>query len=300
MKDAPGVTFGIPSVDSVMVPMHPGDLTVLVARPGHGKTSLLAYLARHEAERIMREGKNLTGGECVVYISLEQITEEIDSYFQMNDVYSASDIVWGRVDMDVVKANAIRRVALPIWLIGDSIAKASPDTPRMTTDVIWQLVQSIRWEYDITPTLICLDYLQLIPVRKASDIVTDVTYAAGMIKELAKQCGCPAIVAVQARQEVDDYNVKLARLRDGQWASRIGQTCDKWFSLWRPWITDRGIAPIEINGDNIEISENLFVMQMLKQRFGAANFTFPLYFDIPQLKLCKMELERKPLEEQAF
>ena len=46
LKDAPGIPFGIPAVDAKVIPFHPGDMVVFVARPGHGKTSFLAYLAR--------------------------------------------------------------------------------------------------------------------------------------------------------------------------------------------------------------------------------------------------------------
>ena len=47
-----GVPFGIPGIDKVVIPMRPGQLTCIIARPGHGKTSLMAYLAREHAKRI--------------------------------------------------------------------------------------------------------------------------------------------------------------------------------------------------------------------------------------------------------
>ncbi len=75
LKDAPGVAFGIDSVDEVVVPFHPGDLVTFAGRPGHGKTSVLAVLARAEAKRIIARGTSET--EAVVYVTWEQVTEEI-------------------------------------------------------------------------------------------------------------------------------------------------------------------------------------------------------------------------------
>ena len=96
--------FGVPAIDARVIPMHPGDMTVFCARPGHGKSSMLAYLARAEGKRIQERGTADT--ECVVYITWEQVTEEIDSVLQGTREYSISDGVWGRADMDAVKRNA--------------------------------------------------------------------------------------------------------------------------------------------------------------------------------------------------
>src|SRR5512147_2513298 len=49
-----GVTWGVPSMDKVIIPMHPGDVTGVIARPGHGKSTLCAYLARYTGKRIMQ------------------------------------------------------------------------------------------------------------------------------------------------------------------------------------------------------------------------------------------------------
>ena len=48
-----GVPFGVPAIDKHVIPMRAGDLVSIIARPGMGKTSLMAYLAREHAQRIM-------------------------------------------------------------------------------------------------------------------------------------------------------------------------------------------------------------------------------------------------------
>jgi hypothetical protein len=130
-----------------------------------------------------------------------------------------------------------------------------------------------------------------VPVSKAGDLTAEITHAAGLLKELAKRCKCPLVLGVQARQEVDDYKMKLPSSRDGQWASRIFQTCDKWFSLWRPWITDKGSKPLEIGGKQYEITERLLIVRKLKERFNTPLQTWGLYFAPEWLRLGELETE---------
>jgi replicative DNA helicase len=288
LKNAPGVGFGIPAIDDDIISFHPGDMVVFVARPGHCKTSTLAYLARKEAMNI---AETKAKDDIVIYISWEQITEEIDSYFHINQNYTATDIVKGDVDLDVVASNVYKRAELPVWLIGDSLSRTSTKSLRLTTDVIWATVEAIIDEYGKTPRLICGDYLQLVPIQRSKDLVSDITHAAGLLKELAKRCKCPLALGVQARQEVDDYKIKLPRSRDGQWASRIYQACDKWFSLWRPWITDKGAKPLKFNDQEYEITENLLIIKKLKERFWKPTQTWAMYFEPQALKLSLMESE---------
>ena len=130
LAGVPGVPFGIPAVDKHVIPFHPGDMVVIVARPGHGKTSMLAYLARAEAKRIQQRGTAET--ENVVYVTWEQVTEEINAVLDVSDQYSASDIAWGRVDMDAVKRHALKRAGLPISIIGDSLSRTNAKSPGCT------------------------------------------------------------------------------------------------------------------------------------------------------------------------
>jgi hypothetical protein len=160
----------------------------------------------------------------------------------------------------------------------------------MTMDTVWRIVEHIKHEFKKRVTLICGDYLQLVPVRRSQDLVSEVTHAADLMKELGKRCACPVVLAVQARQEVDKYKLPIPHTGDGQWSSRIFQTCDKWFSLWRPVNTHKG-KTISIAGQQIEVEENLLVVRKLKERFNKSVQTWPLFFDPRYLKLGELESE---------
>lgn len=288
IQQSPGVPWGIPSVDEKVIPMRPGNLTCIMGRPGDGKSTLLAYLARTEAKRIVERGTQ--DKECVVFVTWEQCAEELYAMFQANDHYSATDIAWGRVDLDEVRRRAVKGASLPVWIIGHSISRAESNKPRMFTSVVLEAIRSIKKDYGIKPTLLCFDYLQLVPVQHAKNRVQQVSEAPTLIKELGQMLGVPAVAAVQAKQEVDSRKIKIAALNDCQWASAIGQTADKLFSLWRPIRTEPELSLVEIPGlKSVIVNKTTLILRMLKQRGDQGQFTWALHFAPQYLRLAEME-----------
>lgn len=218
--EEPGIPWGIPAVDRYVIPMRPGDLIGLIGRPGHGKSSLMAYLARAHAKRIMARGT--ADKEAVVYVTWESSAEEIENFFIADDQVSASDIAWGRADIEEIKRRAVKRARVPIWVIGHGIGRASPNTPRMTVDVVYQAIESMEEDYGIRPALVLLDYMQLIPVMRAESRVERVTDAVIRAKELAQRAAVPVVAGVQARRDVDNYKYPIPEKSDAQWACLAG------------------------------------------------------------------------------
>jgi len=285
----PGIPFGVKAVDEKMIPMRPGQLICIMGRPGDGKTSILAYLAKAEAARILKRGTEQE--EAVIYVTWEQSAEELTAFFLAGDRYSVSDVAWGRVDLDDIRRQLTTSAKTPIWIIGHGINRAGEKVPRMTPDVILEAIESLRDDFGVRPTLLLFDYLQLIPIPNASERVQQVTEAPIRIKEVALRVGAPAVAGVQASRDVDNRAEKLAEIRDAQWASSIEQTADKVFSLWRPARTEPLKKYIESeNGHRYEVTETLMLIRMLKQRMDRARFTWAMYFNPAYLKLAELEL----------
>jgi hypothetical protein len=279
LQNCPGVPFGIPSV--------------VVARPGHGKTSILAYLARAEAKRIQARG--MAEKEAVVFVTWEQVTEEINAVLDTSPEYTMTDIAWGRADMKEVTRHSFGRAGLPIWIIGQSLEKMDalniPRMPRMFPEMVFGAIESLKADYGVKPTLMCFDYIQMIPIRHQSKRHEQVMEAAHSSKELAKAIACPAAVAVQARRDVDDRTIKIPTLRDAQWASDIEQVTDKYFSQWRPWLTEPHDGTVTINGLPLPVTEELMILSMLKQRYENGRATWALHFQPQYLRLCDLETD---------
>uniref|UniRef100_A0A6M3J553 Putative helicase n=1 Tax=viral metagenome TaxID=1070528 RepID=A0A6M3J553_9ZZZZ len=284
----PGIPFGIPGTENVVIPLRAGNLVVIMGRPGHGKTSIMAYIAKAESDRII--ARNAAAREAVVYVTWEQAAEELEAFFQSGSLYSVSDLAWGRVDLDIIRRQAVKRANVPIWVIGHGIGRAGQSVPRMFPETIMAALESMQEDFGVKPTLVIFDYMQLIPIREARERVEQVTEAPVRIKELVNRLGTVALVGVQARQEVDDRHDKLPGMRDGQWASSITQTADKAFSLWRPALTEEKGTIIKLEGGkSYTVTENLLLVRMLKQRFEQGRHTWALHFSPEYLKLAELE-----------
>lgn len=291
----PGITWGVPSMDKVMIPMRPGDVVGIIARPGHGKSTMSAYLSRRIGKQIASNGEK---GRCVVYVTFEQSVEEIEAMFEIDAEagYNLNDIAWGRADLDKMIGNSVKRLSLPVVMIGKSQSRRR-QTMRMTVENVYKALASLEDDYGVKPSLVVLDYIQIIPVDSARDRVTQVGEAIVRSKELAIDIGAPIVFCVQANRKVDDYGEKIPGANDCQWASAIEQTADKLIGIWRPVLTEDEDAVINMNGKEIKITQNLFIARLLKQRMAIAGQTFVLNFAPEFVRLSDMELHHADLTQ---
>lgn len=288
----PGIRFGIPTVDRVAIPLRPGNLACFIARPGHAKTSLLVYLARQEALRIMSNGNPQR--EVVVYTTWEQTSEELTAMLMADPDITYSDIAWGRADVEMVKHKVSSGIKPPVWIIGHGISRSGLDIPRMTPELVLAAIESMERDHGVKPRMMLFDYLQLIPTRTAKDRVQQVTEMPILLKELAMRVGAPAVAAVQASREVDGRKPPIPEERDAQWASSIEQTADRIFSMWRPSKTMSLGDIVDMGDKQYTVTDNLMIMRLLKQRGDIGRHTWALYFDPATLKLAELETRVSP------
>jgi replicative DNA helicase len=273
-KGEPGVDFGC-ILDKRIIPLHPGDLMAAVARPGHGKSSFMAYMARRTAQKLADTDSN----KCVIYVSWEQCIEEFEAFFQSGKEYSSTDLAWGRVNLDVVKSQSIKRGSLPIWMIGYSIADADKIKPQMTIERVYEAIRDMRYKFGYEPALICLDYLQIIPVPGTKERTQQVTEATIQAKHLAMDIGVPIIGGVQASRATDRRGEQIPTMADAQWSSAIEQTADKQIALFRPIKAMDENEPIEVGGHELTVDKYLMVIKLLKQRFDEGSGIWPIRFE---------------------
>jgi replicative DNA helicase len=285
-----GLTWGVPSMDKAIIPLRPGDVMGIIARPGHGKSSTAAFFAKRVAAQIAADSRQ--ENSCVIYATYEQTVEECEAFFQAGQAYTATDFAWGRVPMDTINRRALERISLPVWLMGKSLVRRK-QTPRMTPDVLYKAIYSIEEDYSIKPALVVIDYIQIVPVERARDRIQQVGEAIVKSKELAADIGAPILMCVQARRDVDQYKSKIPAAGDCQWASQIEQAADKLLGIWRPFLTE-DVEFIKVNGIEVQVSQNLFIAKLLKQRWSAAGQTFFLRFDPAAVKLADLELRNQP------
>lgn len=289
IQNTDGITWGVDAIDEKVIPIRPGEMAIVVGRPGHTKTSIMVYLARTEAQRIIERGTRDT--ECVAYVTWEESAEDVTRMLLGGPGmdYDATDLAWGRVDLDKIRKQVVQQSKFPpVFVIGHGImrAKRGKRAPLMTPDAVLTALETMEEDFGVKPTLMCFDYVQRIPIRHISNKVEEVMEVVKQINDLAKRIACPAYVGAQARRDVDDRDDKIPTARDIQWSSSGEQDADKLFAVMRPvkyaQIGDTCELP---DGRRLMISDNLLILKMLKQRGDSGDYWWPLFFNPATLDL---------------
>lgn len=281
-KNSPVIDYGC-ALDKYVIPLYPGDVAGLVARPGHGKSSLMAHFAKRTAQAITTRGE--WADKCVIYVSWEQPIEELEAFFQSGETYTSTDLAWNRVPIKEIEKGAIKRVNLPVWLIGYSVMDADRKKPPLTIDLVMDTIRAIKYEYKRDVTLACFDYLQIIPVKGRAKRMEQVLEATIQVKHLAMELGLPALAGVQAKRGAGD----MPGMDDCQWGSIIEQTVDKLFALFRPIKKMDAGDIIPVNGRDITVNDHLLIIKLLKQRLEKGWGAWPVHFEPEKLILRDYE-----------
>lgn len=286
--------FGHNQLSKAILPL-PGDVIGIIGRPGHGKTTLAAIAAIEAAKRIADE--DLAEKEISVFISFEQAIERIEVLLHADRQHSTTDILSGKFKEEEILQKNFERVGLPVWVAGRSIIQPKPFV-RMTLQNLYDGLAKLYEEFGIKPRLICLDYIQIVPVVKEKDPVEQITDAMKLSKEVALRLSCINVIGVQAGRAVDTRSEQIPNLSDCQWASAIEQIGNVLISLHRPALTGKKRLTMP-DGTELDITKELLLYRILKQTSGEAGETGYMYFAPQYVQLANMELDKELRYEQT-
>lgn len=288
-----GIPIGLARIDKELNPLLPGDLVTVIGRPGNGKTGFMMRWARQRAADL----RMIHPDRLVIYITLEQAIEQLNAFDLAADTgISITKMVRGEFDNDervLMEQSAMRRIGKPLWFIGHSIQRRKK-RPQITVELIAEALAEIeRWNGDdkFTLDMVFIDYLQRIKLPPKSESKTiALDEILNRLKDGALAFGCPFVVGVQAKREVDDRNPPIPQMEDGQWTSGVEQVSDISFGVVRP---RKYRKEGEQFGKVIVEGDNQMVVSLLKQKMGPANINFPVYFD-PKYNVLN-ELEERSI-----
>lgn len=224
-----GIQTGFPRVDSMLLGLRPGQMVVIGARPGVGKTSFALNLAVQAAEH----------GANVAFFSLEMSSEEIAqrllstySMVPLQNIRSANikPEEWSQL---LNATNALSQLDLVI-----------DDTPGTTITEI--RAKARRMLRDKPNGIVILDYLQLVspPAGKRSDSrANEVSEMSRGIKIMAKDLGIPVIALSQLSRKNEDrtgHHGKRPQLSDLRESGSIEQDADIVILLDRSMTEEEG------------------------------------------------------------
>ncbi|XYH95728.1 replicative DNA helicase [Sorangium sp. So ce1128] len=262
-----GISTGYEKLDAKTAGLHDGDLSIIAARPGMGKTSFVLNLAVNVASprTVSSPGPDQAGhgierhepGFGAAIFSLEMPREQLATRM----VCCEGRVDLGRLRQGFLQPDDWRRLTeaasflstLPIWV---------DDTPAITLLELRAKVRRIQAEYDRPPSdghsgrrvgLVVIDYLQLMKGRDGvNSREQEISEISRGLKQLAKELKVAVIALSQLNRAVETRTTKDKRpqLSDLRESGAIEQDADNIMFIYRdeyynPETTNhKGIAEI--------------------------------------------------------
>lgn len=211
------VRVGFEAVDRLVPSLDPGELFVVAARPGVGKTAFALGVAVQTALR----------GLPTLFVSLEMSASEIGQRM----AFAAGGLRGGALraghatdqELAQVETVAAEFRGVPLWV---------DDRPDRTVERIVAVSRRHQRRHGLS--LLVVDYLQLVPpTDRRTPRREQVEHVSRSLKLAAKQLGCPVLALAQLNREAEGRPDGRPRLSDLREAGGIEQDADAVMLLWR-------------------------------------------------------------------
>ena len=240
-----GTPTGFDRYDRLTAGLHPGDLTIVAARPGMGKTSFVLNVATNVAspKRLeAREGERWDEpGIGVAVFSLEMPREQIANRMLCSEArVDVGKLRQGHLspqDWSKLTQAASYLGSLPVWV---------DDTPSLSILELRAKVRRLQAEFDRPDPaggrshkrigLVVVDYLQLMKGREgAQSREQEISEISRGLKGLAKELHLPVIALSQLNRAVETRSEKSKRpqLSDLRESGAIEQDADNIVFIYR-------------------------------------------------------------------
>jgi len=192
------VFIGIENVDRIVGGIMPGELVVLAARPGNGKTSLAMQMVKRLSSR----------NRPSLFVSLEMRRTELIARVLCGMAEVDSRIVRsGQASPEQMQ----RLIAATQELDGQPLTIFDPPTATLP-----QIRAMARMQKGIGGLdLLCVDYIGLVKPRDRKVTRTEqVSEIVGGLKRLAKELEVPVLALSQLNRQADGTEPRLSHLRE--------------------------------------------------------------------------------------
>ena len=244
-----GMQTGFSELDHATGGLKKGNLYILGARPGAGKSSWAECLSEHLAKR----------EKFVVFVSLEMDTEQMmERWASREGQLSSVAINNGRLteqEWESLWKIAQRRSEMALYLV---------NKPGASLASIQALIEQLAMQEGRQPDLVVIDYLQLInePRERGESRNDQVGRMSRSMKLFARSAGVPMLVLSQLSRDGSrrgsDPEPRLTDLRD---SGAIEQDADLVLMFWK---------------DN----DDIFHAKIEKQRNGPECDLVRMHFDM--------------------
>jgi replicative DNA helicase len=207
-----GVPSGFRELDKETMGWHPGQLIIVAARPGMGKTSFMLNIALNAAVK---------GGVGVAVFSMEMTREELslrllsmEARVEANRLKNSSRLM--DPDWKLLQIAGERMRETPLFL---------DETPGLNILELKSRSRQIKNKHGLG--LVIVDYLQLMRgLGRTSSREQEISEISRGLKAMAKELGVPVIAASQLSREIEKREGGRPKLSDLRESGAIEQDAD--------------------------------------------------------------------------
>jgi replicative DNA helicase len=206
-----GAPTGFADLDSLTNGLHPGQLIVLAARPGIGKSTAALDFARATSIKHGMASVVFSLEMSRIEITMRLLSAEARVHLQNMRNGRMSEDDWGRL------ARRMGEIASAPLFIDDS--------PGLNMMELRAKCRRLKQKHDLK--LVVVDYLQLMTPGKRSDSrQQEVSEMSRSLKLLAKEIGVPVVALSQLNRQAETRSDKKPQLSDLRESGAIEQDAD--------------------------------------------------------------------------
>ena len=222
---AAGVPTGFADLDNLTNGLHPGQMIIVAARPGIGKSTLALDIARHAAVKHRKTAVIFSLEMSKTEITMRLLSAEAGIRLSQMRSGSMSEQDWQKI---------VRRMTeisdAPLFI---------DDSPNMTMMEIRAKARRLKQRNDLR--LIVVDYLQLMTSgKRVESRQQEVSEFSRQMKLLAKELEVPVIAISQLNRGPEQRTDKRPMLSDLRESGSLEQDADMVILVHRPdaWEAD--------------------------------------------------------------
>ena len=196
----PGIQTGWPRVDSIIGGLHPGEVTIVGARPGVGKTACAISLAESLAV-----GHDIPTALFVVEGSRSYLTTRLAAVMTMVSAKAIRDRQFSETDLEKIKKVFREKNSKPL-MMDDRISNAV------------QIAAKIRRIHQQTPLkVVLIDYIQKLPPAMPEERINPrlkIQNATAVLHETCKTLGISLVLLAQLKRDSPKDNPTIENLME--------------------------------------------------------------------------------------
>ncbi|MCL5113643.1 MAG: replicative DNA helicase [Patescibacteria group bacterium] len=213
-----GIKTGFSDLDNLLSGMQSSNLIILAARPGQGKTAMIANIAQFVAA---------TEKIPVGIFSLEMSQEEMVDRLLVGQ----ADVDAWRLKTGKLSESDFAKLSEAMGLLADAPVFID-DTPGISVSEIRSRARRLQLEHHIA--FLIVDYLQLVdPGKHYDNRVQEVSMVSQSLKNLARELKIPVLAVSQLSRAIEHRGEKRPQLADLRESGAIEQDADVVMFLYR-------------------------------------------------------------------